>query len=89
MIFTPSDRRRGSHIDRRRDGINGRAVAYAAVVSSPFERGIVTAFAWFVKLRLPIRLFPRLEDAESWLWQRHTEFVESGSRRPSSYACPA
>lgn len=63
-------------IDARRGQLNERVVAYGAVVSSPFERGLVTAFAWFVQLSLPIRLFPSVEEAEGWLRQRHAEFAK-------------
>lgn len=57
-------------LDERRELIEARLVAYAALVGSPLERGIVTAFAWFARLPMPVRLFAREAEATSWLKHR-------------------
>jgi hypothetical protein len=57
-------------VNERRPLLTQRVAAYAAVVGSPFERGIVTAISWFSNPPLPVRLFERLDYAEAWLTQR-------------------
>ena len=57
-------------LDLRRPEIVRHVAAYAAIVSSPLERGIITAFMWFIKLPFPIRLFANPAEARSWLLSR-------------------
>ena len=54
----------------RRAEVIKHVVAYASVVASPLERGILTAFKWFIKLPFPIHLFTSEAEARSWLLSR-------------------
>lgn len=56
---------------RRRPLIGKYVLAYAAVVSSPLERGMITALGWFAHLPLPTRLFAAEAEARSFLLARH------------------
>ena len=57
-------------LDPRRPEVVKYVAGYAAVVSSPLERGIITAFMWFIKLPFPIRLFANPAEARDWLFGR-------------------
>ncbi len=57
-------------LDARRPEVVKHVAAYAAVVSSPLERGVITAFMWFVKVPFPVRLFASPDDARAWLLSR-------------------
>lgn len=57
-------------IDARRPELGKHVAAYAAVVSTPLERGIITAFMWFIKLPMPLRLFTSEAEARNWLLGR-------------------
>jgi hypothetical protein len=63
-------------LEQRRREIERYVIAYAAVVSSPLERGLITAFTWFCKLPMPMRPFSSRDDANSWLWARYAEAIE-------------
>ena len=60
-------------LEERRREIELYVIAYAAVVSSPLERGLITAFIWFSKLPMPMRSFASRSDANLWLWARYEE----------------
>ncbi|MFT3923560.1 MAG: hypothetical protein QM778_13600 [Myxococcales bacterium] len=55
----------------RRADVEQRVVAFAAVCGSPLERGLVTAFMWFIRLSLPIRIFGNEGEAKAWLLARY------------------
>lgn len=57
-------------VDQRRTQIVRHVTAYAGLVSSPLERGTLTAFMWFIKLPFPIRLFTNESEARLWLLSR-------------------
>ncbi len=57
-------------IDARRAELGKHVAAYAAIVATPLERGIITAFMWFIKLPMPLRLFTNEAEARSWLLSR-------------------
>lgn len=57
-------------LDLRRHEVVRYVAAYAAIVSSPLERGLITAFMWFIKLPFPIRLFANEAEARRWLLSR-------------------
>ena len=59
-------------LDARRPQVEAMLLGYAALVGSPLERGIVTAFAWFARLPVPVRLFAREVEASAWLDTRLT-----------------
>lgn len=63
-------------LEQRRKEIERYVVAYAAVVSSPLERGLITAFIWFCKLPMPMRSFANRTEADAWLWARYDEIVQ-------------
>jgi len=63
------------HLELRRPVIERQVVAFAAVCGSPLERGLVTAFMWFIRLALPIRIFGRESEAEAWLLARYQAAV--------------
>ncbi len=58
-------------LDERRVSATRYILAYAAVVGSPLERGIITAFIWFVRLPFPMRIFNHEAEARAWLWTRY------------------
>jgi len=66
-------------VNERRPLLTQLVAAYAAVVGSPLERGIVTAISWFSNPPLPVRLFERPGDAEVWLTQRLFAFQASAA----------
>jgi hypothetical protein len=57
-------------LEPRREAIGRYVLAYAAIVSSPMEQGLITAFTWFVRLPLPLRIFRRESEARSFLGAR-------------------
>ncbi len=59
-----------SLLNERRPEIEQRVLGYAAIVSSPLERGIITAFTWFVRLALPLRIFTSEGEALSFCASR-------------------
>jgi len=70
-------------VNERRPLLTRYVAAYAALVGSPLERGIVTAVSWFSNPPLPVRLFERPGDAEAWLSQRLFAFQGgAGAARP-------
>jgi hypothetical protein len=56
---------------RRRRLIGKYVLAYAAVASSPMERGMITALGWSAHLPLPTRLFSAEPEARAFLLARH------------------
>ena len=59
-------------LEPRRADVERLVVAYAAVCGSPLERGVITAFMWFIRLPLPIRIFGAELEARHWLLSRPT-----------------
>ena len=59
-------------LSRRRLLIGKYMRAYAAVVSSPRERGLITALGWSAHLPLPTRLFASESEATAFLLARCT-----------------
>ncbi|MDB4976192.1 MAG: hypothetical protein JWN48_4533 [Myxococcaceae bacterium] len=69
---------------RRRRLIGKYVVAYAAVASSPLERGMITALGWSAHLPLPTRLFWAEPEARAFLLARHAGMpLRAGSRTPA------
>jgi len=66
-------------LDPRRPEVVKYVAAYAAIVSSPLERGLITAFMWFIKLPFPIRLFANADEARIWLLSRVKAASEADS----------
>lgn len=59
------------HLEARRARIERTVVAFGAICGSPLERGVITAFMWFIRLPLPIRIFGHELEARSWLLGRY------------------
>jgi hypothetical protein len=59
------------HLEPRRARIEQLVIAYASTCGSPLERAIITAFTWFIKLPLPIRIFTSETEARTWLLTRY------------------
>jgi hypothetical protein len=57
-------------LHRRRLLVGKYMRAYAAVVSSPRERGLITALGWSAHLPLPTRLFSTEAEASAFLFGR-------------------
>ncbi len=68
------------HLEVRRHAIERLVVAYAAVCGSPLERGLITAFIWFIRLPLPIRIFGGELEARQWLLSRPTLLAGTSAR---------
>jgi len=68
-------------VDQRRTAIVSHVAAYAGLVSSPLERGVITAFMWFIKLPFPIRLFTSESEANRWLLSR-LQAADEANRAP-------
>jgi len=56
----------------RRRALPKHLLAYAAVVSTPLERGLITALAWSAHLPIPTRLFATEPEAQAFLLDRYT-----------------
>jgi hypothetical protein len=44
--------------------------AVAAVITTPLQRGLITAVLWQVKPQMPTRVFYALDDASPWLQEQ-------------------
>jgi hypothetical protein len=69
-------------LGKRRKLIGKYLLAYAAVTSSPLERGLITALGWSAHLPLPTRLFSAEPEARAFLLARHAGMpLRAGSSR--------
>ena len=69
-VDEPRQARFLEELHRRRLLIGKYMRAYAAVVSSPRERGLITALGWSAHLPLPTRLFSTEAEASAFLFGR-------------------
>jgi hypothetical protein len=65
-------------LEARRAEIERLVVAYGAICGSPLERGLITAFMWFIRLPLPLRIFGSEAEAKAWLLSRHGSLSQTG-----------
>ncbi|MDB4985465.1 MAG: hypothetical protein JWN04_643 [Myxococcaceae bacterium] len=72
-VDEPRQSRFLAQVARRRRQIGKYVVAYAAVASSPLERGMITALGWSAHLPLPTRLFGAEPEARAFLLARHAD----------------
>ncbi len=72
-------------LDLRRTRIERQVVACASLCSSPIERGLITAFIWFMRLSVPVRMFEHEAEARAWL-MKHYEKSTRGTATPSQLA---
>ena len=72
------------HLETRRSAVERLVVAYAAVCGSPLERGLITAFIWFIRLPLPIRIFGAELEARHWLLSRPTLLARTSAHEQSA-----
>lgn len=56
-----------SSLDQRRARIERQVLACAVLCDSPLERGIITAFIWFMRISVPVRIFGQYDAAKTWL----------------------
>jgi hypothetical protein len=79
------EQRQASFLDelrRCRPIIARRTIAYAAVASSPLERGLITALTWSAKLPIPLRIFSGEFEARTFLLERYQQH-QAASSTPS------
>lgn len=56
----------------RRRALPKHLLAYAAVASTPLERGLITALAWSANLPIPTRIFATELEAQAFLLDRYS-----------------
>jgi hypothetical protein len=83
-VDEPRQARFLEELQRRRLLIGKYMRAYAAVVSSPRERGLITALGWSAHLPLPTRLFSNEPEASAFLLARCTArpLAKTRARQP-------
>lgn len=62
-------RRFVEYVERRRADVDRSLVAYASLVGTDWQRGLLTAVLWFLTPPRPHRVFTVDADARSWLNQ--------------------
>jgi hypothetical protein len=73
-----------AELAHRRVLIERFMIAYAALVHSPLERGVLTALSWSVSLAVPRRIFASEPEAQSYLLDAYAR-VGPRKRRSGEY----
>lgn len=60
QVFVEANRRNEARLAHR-------IAAMAVYAPSPFQRGLITMFSWFVPTKYPLKVFGDLEGAFAWV----------------------
>ncbi len=66
-------------LELRRTRLERQVVACASLCSSPVERGLITAFIWFMRISVPIRIFEQETEATAWLMNQYEKNARSSA----------
>ncbi len=73
-------RRFVDYVEKRRRAVDGSLIAYASLVSTDWQRGLLTAVLWFLTPSRPHRAFSAEVEARRWLLEmlQEADMVRAG-----------